>query len=89
MHLLYPTGFSSQMDSCAFVKITAPNFFSKKMKFHSYVYGNFDETKNSGLRNSRILVLLNKDKISELRNSEYLFSFKNVKLLKISYGVTI
>ena len=31
----------------------------------------------------------NKDKISELRNSEYLFSFKNVKLLKISYGVTI
>ena len=30
MHLLYSTGFSSQKDSSAFVKITAPNFFSKK-----------------------------------------------------------
>ena len=49
----------------------------------------FNETKILELRNSAVLVLLNKYKTFGLRNSETFTFIKNLEFGKISYKVTI
>ena len=63
------------MDSGTFVTLTTRIFFLKK-KIRVTKLGIFNETDFPELRNSGILVLLNKDEICELRHLELLFSLE-------------